>query len=62
VPAKRSTRFFAKDVQQNYCTYKKLKSPFPNMRYLLPAANCGKGKEGLTAKSNTRKSSDALHF
>ena len=22
VPAKRSTRFYAKDVQQNYCTYK----------------------------------------
>lgn len=32
------------------------------MRHLLPAANCGKGKEGPTAKSNTRKSSDALHF
>ena len=62
VPAKRSTRFYAKDVQQNYCTYKKLKSLFPNMRHLLPAAACGKGKEGLTAKSNTRKSSDALHF
>ena len=25
------------------------------MRHLLPAAACGKGKEGLTAKSNTRK-------
>ena len=23
------------------------------MRHLLPAANCGKGKEGLTAKSNS---------
>ena len=32
------------------------------MRDLLPAANCGKGKDGLIAKSNTRKSSDALHF
>ena len=23
------------------------------MRHLLPAANCGKGKDGLTAKSNS---------
>ena len=33
--------------------YKKLKSLFLHTRHLLPAADCGKGKEGLTAKSNS---------
>jgi len=46
-------RFYTENVQQNHCTHKKPKSLFPNMRHLLPAANCGKGKEGLTAKSNS---------
>jgi hypothetical protein len=55
-------RFYTENVQQDDCTYQKSKSLFPNMRHLLPAAACGKGKDGLTAKSNTRKSSDALHL
>ena len=46
-------RFYTENVQQDDCTYKKLKSLFPHMRHLLPAANCGKGKDGLTAKSNS---------
>ena len=33
--------------------YKKLKTLFLHTRHLLPAADCGKGKEGLTAKSNS---------
>lgn len=51
--AKRSSRFYTENVQQNCCTYKKLKSLFLHTRHLLPAADCGKGKEGLTAKSNS---------
>ena len=46
-------RFYTENVQQDDCTYQKSKSLFPNMRHLLPAADCGKGKEGLTAKSNS---------
>ena len=46
-------RFYTENVQQDDCTHKKLKSLFLHMRHLLPAANCGKGKEGLTAKSNS---------
>ena len=52
-PAGRSMRFYTENVQQNYCTYEKLKSLFLHTRHLLPAADCGKGKEGLTAKSNS---------
>ena len=37
------------DVQQDYCTYEKLKCLFPHSRHLLPAADSGKGTEGLTA-------------
>ena len=51
--AKRSSRFYTENVQQNCCTYKKLKSLFLHTRHLLPAADCGKGKEGLTAKNNS---------
>ena len=46
-------RFYTENVQQDDCTYKKPKSLFPHMRHLLPATNRGKGKEGLTAKSNS---------
>jgi hypothetical protein len=46
-------RFYTENVQQDDCTHKKPKSLFLYMRHLLPAANCGKGKEGLTAKSNS---------
>ena len=51
--AKRSSRFYTENVQQNCCTYKKLKSLFLHTRHLLPAADCGKGKEGLTALCNS---------
>ena len=47
--AKRSSRFYTEDVQQDYCTYEKLKCLFPHSRHLLPAADSGKGTEGLTA-------------
>ena len=53
VSDERSSRFYTEDVQQDYCTYEKLKCLFPHSRHLLPAADCGKGKEGLTAKSNS---------
>ena len=53
VSDERSSRFYTENVQQNYCTYEKLKSLFLHTRHLLPAADCGKGKEGLTAKSNS---------
>ena len=46
-------RFYTENVQQDDCTQKKPKSLFLHMRHLLPAANCGKGKDGLTAKSNS---------
>ena len=36
--------------------YKKLKSLFLHTRHLLPAADCGKGKEGLTAICNSVRS------
>lgn len=49
----RSSRFYTEDVQQDYCTYEKLKCLFPHSRHLLPAADCGKGKEGLTAICNS---------
>ena len=52
-PAKRSSRFYTENVQQDDCTYQKSKSLFLHMRPLLPATNRGKGKEGLTAKSNS---------
>ena len=45
----RSSRFYTEDVQQDYCTYEKLKCLFPHSRHLLPAADSGKGTEGLTA-------------
>lgn len=51
--AKRSSRFYTENVQQYCRTNKKLKSLFLHTRHLLPAADCGKGKEGLTAKSNS---------
>jgi len=46
-------RFYTENVQQDDCTHKKPKSLFLYMRHLLPVANCGKGKDGLTAKSNS---------
>ena len=46
-------RFYTENVQQDDCTQKKPKSLFLYMRHLLPAANCGKGKDGLTAKGNS---------
>ena len=55
VSDERSSRFYTENVQQNYCTYKKLKSLFLHTRHLLPAADCGKGKEGLTAKVTPEK-------
>ena len=60
-PAGRSMRFYTENVQQNCCTYKKLKSLFLHTRHLLPAADCGKGKEGLTAKSNSVRLYYSMH-
>ena len=54
-------RFYTENVQQNCCTYKKLKSLFLHTRHLLPAADCGKGKEGLTAKSNSVRQYYIMH-
>ena len=59
--AKRSSRFYTENVQQNYCTYEKLKSLFLHTRHLLPAADCGKGNEGLTAKSNSVRLYYSMH-
>ena len=46
-------RFYTENVQQDDCTHYKPKSLFLHTRHLLPATNRGKGKEGLTAKSNS---------
>ena len=48
-PAERSSRFYTENVQYNDRTYKKLKCFLLHLRHLLPAADSGKGTEGLTA-------------
>ena len=53
VPAGRSSRFYTENVQYNDRTYKKLKCFLLHLCHLLPAADCGKGKEGLTALCNS---------
>ena len=52
-PAERPSRFYEENVQYNDRTYKKLKCFLLHLRHLLPAADCGKGKEGLTALCNS---------
>nr|DAO70490.1 MAG TPA: hypothetical protein [Caudoviricetes sp.] len=49
----RSSRFYTENVQYNDRTHKKLKCFLLHSRHLLPAADCGKGKEGLTAICNS---------
>lgn len=44
---------YTENVQYNDRTYKKLKCFLLHLRHLLPAADCGKGKEGLTALCNS---------
>ena len=56
VPAGRSSRFYTENVQQYCRTYKKLKCFLLHSRHLLPAADCGKGKKGLTAICNSVRS------
>ena len=53
IPAGRSSRFYAENVQQYCRTNKKQKCFLLHSRHLLPAADCGKGKEGLTAICNS---------
>ena len=50
----RSSRIYAENAQHNSCTHKKLKSLFTHSRRLPPAADCGKGMEGLTANELVR--------
>ena len=61
VPAERSSRFYTENVQYNDRTHKKLKCFLLHSRHLLPAADCGKGKEGLTAKSNSVRQYYIMH-
>ena len=61
VPAERSSRFYTENVQYNDRTHKKLKCFLLHSRHLLPAADCGKGKEGLTAKSNSVRLYYSMH-
>ena len=51
VPAKRSMRFYEKNVQYNDRTDKKLKGFLPHAQHLLPPTDCGE-EEGLTACSD----------
>ena len=51
VLAKRSMRFYEKNVQYNDRTDKKLESLFPHLRHLLPPTDRGE-EEGLTACSD----------
>ena len=55
-PAERSSRFYTENVQQYCRTYKKPKCFLLHPRHPLPAADCGKGKEGLTAICNSVRS------
>ena len=48
VPAKRSMRFYEKNVQYNDRTDKKLKGFLPHAQHLLPPTDCGE-EESLTA-------------
>ena len=50
VPAKRSMRFYEKNVQYNDRTDKKLKGFLPHAQHLLPPTDRGE-EEGLTACS-----------
>ena len=54
-------RFYTENVQQDDCTHYKPKSLFLHTRHLLPATNRGKGKEGLTAKSNSVRQYYIMH-
>ena len=51
VPAKRSMRFYEKNVQYNDRTDKKLKGFLPHAQHLLPPTDRGE-EEGLTACSD----------
>ena len=51
VPAKRSMRFYEKNVQYNDRTDKKLEGFLPHAQHLLPPTDCGE-EEGLTACSD----------
>ena len=51
VPAKRSMRFYEKNVQYNDRTDKKLKGLLPHAQHLLPPTDRGE-EEGLTACSD----------
>ena len=51
VPAKRSMRFYEKNVQYNDSTDKKLKGFLPHAQHLLPPTDRGE-EEGLTACSD----------
>jgi hypothetical protein len=51
VLAKRSMRFYEKNVQYNDRTDKKLEGFLPHAQHLLPPTDCGE-EEGLTACSD----------
>ena len=51
VPAKRSMRFYEKNVQYNDRTDKKLEGFLPHAQHLLPPTDCGE-EEDLTACSD----------
>ena len=53
IAAGRSSRFYEVTAQYNDRTDKKLEGFLLHLRHLLPAADCGKGKEGLTAICNS---------
>ena len=61
IPAGRSSRFYTENVQYNDRTYKKLKCFLLHLRHLLPAADCGKGKEGLTALCNSVRNDYSIY-